>query len=97
MNLNNKIEKKKTTYVRYLVCREHKYYNSKVNMMILVCSTKTGQPIVQHYCHAPSLHPIRGWQSETIAGPNQNLGLAYLLSGRLKHKRYNTKISKYLA
>ena len=41
----------------------------------------------------PSLHPIRGWQSETIVCPGQTLGLAYLLSGRLKHKRYNTNIT----
>ncbi|KAH0705697.1 hypothetical protein KY289_010773 [Solanum tuberosum] len=45
-------------------------------------------PLYKVVCHSPSLHPGRGWHSRTIIDPKRILGLAYLLSGRLKHKKY---------
>lgn len=35
-------------------------------------------------CHTPSLHLGSGWHLRTIAGPKRTLGLADLLSGRIK-------------
>ncbi|KAK4726843.1 hypothetical protein R3W88_031760 [Solanum pinnatisectum] len=71
---------------------DHRYYTNTHNSVTTNLSgnqLRSNQTLEDSRCHAPSLHPGWKWHSRSIAGPKRTLGLTYLLSGRLKHKKEN--------